>query len=293
MFINRSFFVSLILLSGALATAVAANDVERLGDARALYEEGKNDEAQSAFEELLGENKNSADVRYHLGMLALRRSDFEAAIKELEKAVELAPDSSEYHRRLGDAYGMKAQNTGMFSAMKFAKMCKRSYEAAVEADPANIGARLCLMDYYKEAPGFIGGSMKNAYAQADEIEKLDPDAGRWARATVLLKDNKPEEAFTYYDGALTREPASYDELFQLGRLSQWTGLHLEKGLQALDKCLLLTPTPGEDGHEVVQFARGEILERQKDLPAARLAYGAALELRPGMEQAAEALEKLR
>jgi hypothetical protein len=50
MFPNRSILVSLIFLSGALAPAVAANDAEHLGAARALYEEGKNDEAESAFE---------------------------------------------------------------------------------------------------------------------------------------------------------------------------------------------------------------------------------------------------
>jgi tetratricopeptide (TPR) repeat protein len=263
MFPNRPFLIPLIFLTSTLVTNAAPNDPD------------------------------SASNHYELGMRALRDGDHDTGIKELEKAVELAPDSSEYHRRLGDAYGMKAQNTGMFAAIKYAKKCKRSYEAAVEADPSNIGARWCLMDYCKEAPGFIGGSMQNAYAQADEIGKLDAPAGRWARATVLLKDNKPKAAFTLYEHALQAEPPDYVELFRLGRLSQWTGLHLEAGLQALDKCLLLTPPPGDDGHEDVQFSRGEILKLQNDRPAARLAYEAALELQPGMEQAAEALRQLK
>lgn len=292
MFSNRPIPATLLLVMGALATAFASADNERLTEAILLYDDKQYDAAQTAFEELLGADKNNAEIRYHLGMLALRRDDFERGIIELETAVELSPTSSEYHRGLGDAYGLKAQNTGMFSAMKFAKKCKRSYEAAVAADPTNIRARWCLMEYCKEAPGFIGGSMTHAYAQAGEIEKLDPVAGRWARATVLLKDKKPQQALALYEGALGMDPPSFTELYRLGLISSWTGLHMDAGLQALDRCLALSPGSGEDGHDEVQVARGRIFEKLNETEAARLAYQAALKLDPDSSTATDALHNL-
>ena len=46
--------------------------------------------------------------------------------------------------------------------MGFAKNAKKSLERAVELDPKNVAALTDLMKYYKEAPGFLGGSDKKA-----------------------------------------------------------------------------------------------------------------------------------
>jgi hypothetical protein len=134
--------------------------------------------------------------------------------------------------------------------------------------------------------------MKDAYAQADEIEMLDPDAGRWARAMVCLKDRKPEEAFALYAGTLESRSTDYTELIRLGQLSQWTGLYLEQGKRAFETCLTLPPAPDQAGHDQVHFALGQIHEIQKNTEAARLAYEAALVLNPTSTATMEALRKL-
>lgn len=271
---------------------VAQSDTPALTEAKALYHARKTEEARQAFEALANTEPQNAEVHFYLGLVAFRVDDPKAAAAHLERAVELAPESAEYWRRLGDAYGTQAQRASVFSKVGLAKKCLSAYETAVAANPAHVSARWSLMEFYKQAPGFFGGGMDKARAQADAMTELDPGVGRWAHAQLLLKEEKGADALALYADVLTTEPPDYAALYQLGRLAEWTGRDLERGKQALAKCLTLEPKAWSGPHKEVHLALGRIHEALNDKDAARAAYQAALALDPEYRPALEALAKL-
>ncbi len=276
-----------------LATLVpAAFDPVAFNAAVALYNGHKPQEAQQAFETLATANPGNADIQFYLGRLALQRDDQEKAVTHLEKAVELAPNDSRFHLRLGDAYGRTAQKAGFFSKTGWAFKCKAEYEKAVELDPKSVDARWSLMEFYRQAPGFAGGGNDKALVQAEEIKKLDPPRGRQAFAMVYLADNKYDLALAQFDEVLKESPNDYTSLYQVGRLAANSGKYLDRGLASLRRCLAVTPPEGQPPLAAVHWRIGNILEKQGDKPGARAAYEASLKVDPKFSQAIEALKKL-
>ena len=257
-----------------------------------LYTQRKPLEAQKAFEALAATDPKTADIQFYLGRLALQRNNHEKAVAYLEKAVALSPNDARYHHRLGDAYGLSAQQAGIFSKMSLAGKCKDEYVKAVELDPKNIDARFSLMGFYQQAPGIAGGGTDKAMLQALEIKKLDINQGRIAVATVYVTDKKFDLAFAEFEEALKANPADYAALYQTGRLVAVTGERLDRGLAVLRQCLALTPPENQPGHAAGHWRIGNILEKKGDKAGARTAYEASLKLDPKFPQAIDALKKL-
>ena len=97
-----------------------------------------------------------------------------------EKATTLDSTKSEYFLQLGSAYGLSATKAGLFAKVGFAKKCKAAFDKAVELDPTSINARWSVMEFCRQAPGFLGGGRVAAYVQAAAIKRLDPRRGRAA-----------------------------------------------------------------------------------------------------------------
>jgi tetratricopeptide (TPR) repeat protein len=216
----------------------------------------------------------------------------DAAIAAFEKAVALDPTASEPQRRLGDAYGFVAQNSGMFTGLRLAKKVRLAYEKAVTLDPASLAARESLLSFYLAAPGMLGSGPDKSSAQAAAIRQLDPAAGHLAYARVYVAAKDYAAARRELDDALAATPDSYAALYQVGRLAAITGEAVDRGIVALQKCLALAPTAGAPGHEAVQWRLGNLCEKKGDRPAARTAYESALKLKPGFEEAAADLKRL-
>jgi tetratricopeptide (TPR) repeat protein len=282
----------LIAIFLLLTTAAIAADTSLREQVNALFREKKWPEAQEFLEHAIAADPTNAEAHFFLGVSFLNRNDATRAQPALEKAVELAPANSGYVRHLGDAYGMSAQKAGLFAKMGWAKKCKAAYDKAVELDPKDINARWSVMEFCRLAPGFLGGGMEAAYIQAAEIKKLDVMRGRGAYSALYVSEKKYTEAFALYDEVLKEKPDDYGTLLQIGRLAGISGEHLEQGRTALERCLTLTPPPGQPDHSRVHWRLGTILEKKGDKAGARTAYETALSLDPKFPQAIESLAKL-
>lgn len=282
----------LIACCAVVVSHLRAADAAQLQEARELFHQRHDAEAQAAFTRIAAEDPKLAEAPYHLGLLALRRSAPEEAVKFLESATTLDPASCRYRLRLGDAYGMTAAKAGIFSKLGLAKKCRGSYEQAVKLDPQSIEAHWSLMEYYKQAPGFAGGSFAKALEQADQIAVINASAGRFARAGVYTADEEFEKAFALYDGVLTAEPPEYAALGQLAQLALNTGRRLDDGIAAAQRCLQLPEQPKEPTHAHVHAFLGRLQEKKGDKTAARAAYQVALVLDPKFKEAADALKRL-
>lgn len=114
-----------------------------------------------------------AEGLYKTGLSYYESGHYETAIKELEKASRLEPNNAKYHHILAKSYGYEAENAGWFRAMKLAKKTLEHLEVAAKLDKNNVEILDDLMDYYREAPGFLGGDIKKANEIEARIEKLN------------------------------------------------------------------------------------------------------------------------
>ena len=275
-----------------LATAGFAADPAVRDQVSDLFKHRQWAEAQPILEKVIAAEPANAEAHFFLGQVRIARGDHEHAVESLEKATSLDPAKSEYFRVLGDAYGISAQKGGLLSKFGWAKKCKAAYDKAVELDPKNVAARLSVMEYCRQAPGFVGGGMDGAYAQAAEIKKLDPPRGRQAYAGLYLSDKKYDAMLAEFDEVLKGAPDDYASLYQVGRFAVLSGQFLDRGLAALRHCLELPVAPGEPGRAPTHWRIGGILEKQGDRTGARAAYEAALQADSRFPQAIEALKKL-
>ncbi len=276
-----------LLLALLALPALAADSALRV-QVTELFKHRQWAEAQAILEKISAAEPNNAEAWHFLGYTFLVRNDYEKSVPLLEKAVSLAPTNSEFQRILGDGYGLSAMKAGLFSKLGWAKKCKAAYDKAVELDPSNINARYSVMEYCRQAPGFIGGGMEQAYVQAAAIKQLDSATGRQAYATLYASEKKYPEAFALYEEVLRDKPGDNGALYAIGRLAAISGEQLDRGLGALRA--LLTQHGGSNARTHTRI--GNILEKQGDKPGAKAAYEAALALDPRFTQALEALRKI-
>jgi tetratricopeptide (TPR) repeat protein len=282
----------LILILAVVAVPARAIDRALHDQVDALFKGRQWAQAQIVLEKATATAPKDAEAWALLGQAHLALNNPEGAVAALETATALEARSSNYQRQLGDAYGVSAQKAGLFGKITFAKKCKAAYDQAVALDPKNVDARWSVMEYCRQAPAIAGGGMDAAYAQAEEIRKIDPARGRLALATLYVADKKMVEAFGLFDEALKANPDDYLALYQLGRLAAMTGQRVDEGLADLRKCLTLPVPAGQPGAAPVNWRIGNLLETKGDKPGARAAYEAAIAADPTFVRALEALRKL-
>jgi tetratricopeptide (TPR) repeat protein len=193
---------------------------------------------------------------------------------------------------LGDAYGLWAQNAGLFSKLGLARKSQTAYEKAVALDPEDLDARDSLLNFYRQAPAIAGGGMDKARAQALEIQKRDPLRGTIALVDISAVEKKYDEAFSLLEDVLRRHPGELTAQYQLGRTSAMSGQRLDQGEAALRK--YLAAQTGEDlpPRWAAHWRLGLILEKKGDVAGARAEYAEALKLNPTQPQLVEAARRV-
>lgn len=287
--------VTAALLLCAPIGHAAESAAGELNAARELFAARNYPEAQSAYQRLAQVDPENFEVQFQLGELALRRNDPATAVVHLEQAARIDPRSARAQKRLGDALGTVAVSAPLLSKFGHAKKTVAAYERAVALDPSYISGREALFEYYRQAPGFVGGGLDKAAEQAAQIKALDATRGRIAFATLYVGEKKYAEALAQFDEVLATNPDDYMSLYQVGRLAALTGQHMDRGLAALRRCLGLNPPPAPEtpSHAMVQWRLGTLLEKTGDTAGARAAYSAALVVEPDHASAAEALRRLQ
>lgn len=121
-----------------------------------------------------------AEASFQLGRQSYDQESFEAAIAAFSTAVSLAPESSTYHHWLGKSYGRLAQNSNLFKAYRLASRTREELERAVALDDKNIEAISDLMEFYRQAPAFLGGGRDKAdrlHLRLEALNKQNTSAG--------------------------------------------------------------------------------------------------------------------
>jgi tetratricopeptide (TPR) repeat protein len=297
-----------------------------LAPAVQLFERGQFAEARPLFAAAATRDPLNAETHYYLGRIALHDAAAEVATRELERATQLAPDRSVYFEWLGNAYGSQAQRANMLKQAGLARKTIAAWDKAVALDPDNLRARENRVQYYLQAPGFLGGSEDRAAAEAAEISRRNPYFG--ALATARLHEQKKryddaertylaavrqfpdsmavryrlgfgyqalkqwDKAFSVWDEMLRLRPAEAGALYQVGRTGALSGQRLERAEQALRQYLRAAPGPGDPPAAAAHYRLGMVLQQKGDRAGARAEYEAALRLDPAHNDAKAALKKL-
>jgi len=159
-----------------------------------LFREGKYEQAQPVFENLLRENTSNLKAIEFLGDIAARNKSWDKALGSYKKLKELKPSEANYYYKYGGALGMKAKEANKFKALGMISEIKESFEKAIELNPKHIEARWALVMLYLQLPGIIGGSESKAIKYSNELYKLSPVDGYLSKGQI-------EEYFERYSSA--------------------------------------------------------------------------------------------
>lgn len=162
-----------------------------------------------------------------LGRNYYMMGDFKKATESLEHAESADPRNSQYALWLGRAYGRRAETSNPFSALPQASKARQYFEKAVELDPHNVEALNDLLEYYMDAPSFLGGGMEKAKATAARIAQVDPAEGHYAEATLLEKRKEMASAEEHLRHAIELAPHQVGRFIDLARLLAKQGRYQE------------------------------------------------------------------
>ena len=167
--------------------------------------------------------KNPSDelaIWYLTSVSANDKIKRETTITKAEACIAALPKSAKCHHAMGRLYGAAALSSGPLDMMKYASRIKDEFLLAVELDPSNYDARRDLGQYYLQAPGIAGGSVRKAINNADEMGKINPTMGRLLRADVHIY----EKEFDQTEVLLAGTKPGNDEQTTTGLTQGWIAL---------------------------------------------------------------------
>jgi tetratricopeptide (TPR) repeat protein len=225
---------SLLLPALAIAGSAEPNPMD-------LLRTGKVPDAIRALNNQVSTNPTDARAYADLCRVYSSIEDFDNAIQNCQRATRIEPNVSNYHLWLGRAYGDKADNSGPFSAIGWAKKTVAEFERAVQLDPRNVAARSDLTEFYREAPGLVGGDSDKAHRIVAETADIDPAATSLLRAQFALKDKDYKQAEAEAQVAVQQSGGTAQYILEVARIyakqKHWTDFEktIQRALESAKK----------------------------------------------------------
>lgn len=161
------------------------------------------------------------------GKAQFMKGDFKKASESFDRAAQLQPTNSEYYHWLGRAYGRRAESSSFVSAPGYAAKARQYFEKAVQLNPRNGEAVNDLFEYYKEAPGFLGGGLDKAQALIGGIKDIDPAEYHFALAQIAEKRKEYNFAEQHLRKALDLAPRQVGRIIDVARFLAKRGRYIE------------------------------------------------------------------
>jgi len=290
----------------------------------AFYESKQFRLAKKSFTAIDDESNEYAKAQFYLGRIAFDENEYKEAIAYFEEASESDNSNSEYFTWLGNAYGMRVDEVNKLKQGVIAPRIKSNYEKAVALDPKNLDAQWGLIEYYTQAPSFMGGSFEKALSTSNTIAAFNPKEGFRAKYTIYQRQGENtlalenleelaaldstyrfslglfyhvveryESAYELFQRLQIEEPENTAVLYQIGRTSALSGKHLNEGIDAL-KTYLNTPLiEGTPSYAAAKMRLGMIYEKSGDFEKAQNYYTMSLKDDPDMALAEEGLKRVK
>lgn len=143
--------------------------------------------------------------------------EYKKASESFEKALALDPNNAKLLHWMGRTYGRRAETANPFAAPGLAAKTRQMFEKSVELDPTDKDALGDLLDYYLEAPGFLGGGVHKAESLAQMILKEDQAEGHYAQGIVADKKKDYDRAEQQFRRAAELAPRQVGRILVLAK----------------------------------------------------------------------------
>lgn len=307
----------------AAATTAVGDD---LADGKRLFATGHYDSAIASLRAVAETDPTDAEAAFYLGRAHFALERWDEAVEWLEKAVELAPRQAAYHHRLGQAYGEKTRATGLLGRAGPARRTRQHLSQAVALDPRLVEARSDLVEFYLEAPGFLGGGVDKALEEAAAVRALDEREGLRAYAKIYREQENEAELRAIYEEGVRKYPdlgrfllelgylreregdvagalALFDRLseleewtmtgcYQVGRVAAISGQGTERGAACLEAYVEHRPEEDMPPLDAAWYRLGQVHRHRGNTAGARAAFEQCLRLNPRHRDAKKALRSL-
>lgn len=254
------FVLGRIWLAIPLAAVLLAASPE-LDRARDLYQKT---EYKRSLDVLLHSRQNDAEALQLIGQNYFMLGEYKKSSDTLEKAAALDPENAVILHWLGRAYARRAETANPFSAPGWASKARQMFERSVALDPSNKDATGDLLDFYLEAPGFLGGGTQKAEALAKVIGKTDPAEGHYAQAMIEDRRKNYDKAEEHFRHAADLAPKQVGRFIDLAKYLAKRG-RIQESEAAWEQAARLAPNDPR-----VMFERaGTYIREQRNLGQAR------------------------
>jgi tetratricopeptide (TPR) repeat protein len=203
------------------AAGAGAADWEQ---AQKLYQQTEYEESLKVLKAIPEKN---ARIYGLMGQDYLMTGEYKKATEVLEKAVAAEPKNSDYVMWLARSYGRRAEVANPLSVMGLASKSRQHFEKAVALDPRNIEALNDLLEFYLEAPGFLGGGMEKAKATVALISSVNAAEGQWAQSRIDEKRKEPDNAEAHLRSAVEMAPLQVGRVIDLAKFLSKQGRYQE------------------------------------------------------------------
>ncbi|MGA2186241.1 MAG: tetratricopeptide repeat protein [Bryobacteraceae bacterium] len=221
---------TLVLASALAATLLAAAPLQQ---ARDRQDRATLENMVAASAAAAKARPQDADAQYQLALahsylaeVAIEVHDkprafaaAESGIGAAERAVDLKPNSAEYHRILGTLCGQAVSSAGL-AGLRHGRCALESVDKAVQLDPKSSDAHLSHGVGMFYLPSAFGGGVDEAIRDFRKAIALNPrsaDAWLWL-GVALRKSNQPAEARKAIEKSLELNPNRLWARQQLAKL---------------------------------------------------------------------------
>ncbi|MFZ3309671.1 MAG: tetratricopeptide repeat protein [Xanthobacteraceae bacterium] len=246
------------------ASARRARSVRTIEQALALHREGKLDEADRVYGDLLVANPHNFDALHLAGMLRHQQGRSVDGLRMVAAALKAKPGAADARMN----YGV------ILLALE------RHQEALASFDQAlAIGAATAALQYNRGNALKGLGRHEEALASYDRALALAPDlaVAHLNRGSTLAELGRHEEALASYDRALELKPGLADRINALINRGKMLAKlkYFDKALASYDEALVLVPD-----HVDALTRRGAVLAELGHHDEALAAYAVALRIDP-------------
>lgn len=182
--VMAAFALSMVSANSLLSQNAAPAQPPSLTDANAALQAGQADRALAQLASFPQSGPGAAQAQNLLCRVRLSLEQRDAAATACEQAVHLDTNNSDFHLWFGRALGERASHASFMTAFSLAKRTRAEFEEAVRLNPRNVEALSDLGDFYRQAPGAVGGGIDKAEGLVAELEKIDAAGADELRARI-------------------------------------------------------------------------------------------------------------
>ncbi len=237
-----------------------------IAEVEKLINAGKLQEAKS-----LVTNISGSQALYFLGLIAFKQDQYDLAIGYLQKAVDEDKTAVHYYEILGQAYGLKAQQSGPVKGAMLLPKVKRAFLKALELNPDALEAQKGLFMFYLFSPSVAGGDKQKALDIANNLMEHNPAHGHLLLALYAVKNKETVQAENHFNAAFQH---GGDDAEIVQRVSRYflENENIPKAEQAVRQLMQLRQ---DDIASLV--AMGDLMRLKKDFKNANIWYKKALD----------------